>query len=149
MNRPCTGLTPCVPNWRAYRCEVEPNGFGTNRRNYVRITGTRASGLPSEDIGISIVSMASQACPNTSPGSNATEDSAAERTTKLIPTNTSAPRPTKNGANHPPADRPSHPWCSPVVVWWREKPEMLSSLGRRYWQAKCTLCLSSSSASVC
>ena len=64
---------------------LEPLITGTQRRNDIRITGSASSGLSSEDIDITIVSLASQDSQTaTLPLATTEDDSAAERTTKLV-----------------------------------------------------------------
>lgn len=64
---------------------LEPMITGTQRRNDIRITGSASSGLSSEDIDITIVSLASQESQTaTLPPAATEDDSAAERTTKLV-----------------------------------------------------------------
>jgi hypothetical protein len=64
---------------------LEPLITGTQRRNDIRITGSAPGGLSSEDIDIAIVSLASQDSQTATLPLVATEDdSAAERTAKLV-----------------------------------------------------------------
>ncbi|RSH94163.1 hypothetical protein EHS25_003966 [Saitozyma podzolica] len=64
---------------------LEPLITGTQRRNDIRITGSASSGLSSEDIDITITSLASQASQTATLPLAATEDdSMTERTAKLV-----------------------------------------------------------------
>jgi hypothetical protein len=64
---------------------LEPLITGTQRRNDIRITGSVSSGLSSEDIDIAIVSLASQDSQTaTLPLVTTDDDSAAQRTAKLV-----------------------------------------------------------------
>jgi hypothetical protein len=59
---------------------------GTQRRNDIRITGSAASGFSSEDIDNAIVSLASQDSQTATLPLVTKDDSAAERTAKLVET---------------------------------------------------------------
>jgi hypothetical protein len=64
---------------------LEPLITGTQRRNDIRITGSASSGLSSEDIDITIISLALQDSKTaTLPLASTEDDSGAERTAKLI-----------------------------------------------------------------
>ncbi|RSH85394.1 hypothetical protein EHS25_004790 [Saitozyma podzolica] len=64
---------------------LKPLITGTQRRNDIRITRSAASGLSSEDIDITIVSLASQDSQTaTLPLATTEDDSTAERTAKLV-----------------------------------------------------------------
>jgi hypothetical protein len=79
---------------------VERIIFGANLRNDIGITGSRTSGISSEDIDISIVSLASQATQSPSLGSGTTEDDTpAERTAKIVDKHPSARSPARNWAD--------------------------------------------------
>jgi hypothetical protein len=89
---------------------LEPLITGTQRRNDVRITGSAASGLSSEDIDITIVSLASQDSQTaTQPLADTEDDSAAGRTTKLVQKHLNAVAREKR-RRHPPSDRPFRPF---------------------------------------
>jgi hypothetical protein len=83
---------------------------GTHRRNDIRITGLASSGLSSEDIVITIVSLASQDSQTaTLPLATTGDDSATKRTTKLVQKHINAVAREKR-RRHPPSDRPSRPF---------------------------------------
>jgi hypothetical protein len=89
---------------------LEPLITGTQRRNDIRITGSASSGLSSEDIDITIVSLASQDSQTaTLPLATTEDDSAAERTTKLVQKHLNAVAREKR-RRHPPSDRPFRPF---------------------------------------
>jgi hypothetical protein len=89
---------------------LEPLIIGTQRRDDIRITGSAASGLSSEDIDINIVSLASQDSQTaTLPLATTEDDSAAERTTKLVQKHLNAVAREKR-RRHPPSDRPFRPF---------------------------------------
>jgi hypothetical protein len=83
---------------------------GTRSRDDIRIIGSAASGLSSEDIDIAIISLASQDSQTATLHLVTTEDdSAAQRAAKLVekPLNAVA-REKRRG--HPPSDRPFRPF---------------------------------------
>jgi hypothetical protein len=91
---------------------LEPLITGTQRRNDVRITGSASSGLSSEDINITIVSLASlDSQTATLPLATTEDDSATERTTKLVQKHLEAVGREKR-RRHPPPDQP----CRPFVL---------------------------------
>jgi hypothetical protein len=89
---------------------LEPLIAGTQRRNDIRITGSASSGLSSEDIDITIVSLASANSQTAMlPFVTTEDDSVAERTAKLIqkPLNSVA---REKRRRHPSSDRPFRPF---------------------------------------
>jgi hypothetical protein len=90
---------------------LEPLVIGTQCRDDIRITGSASSGLGSEDIDITMVSLASlDSQTATLPLAASEDDSAAERTAKLVEKYLNAVAREKR-SRHPPiqALRP-HPW---------------------------------------
>jgi hypothetical protein len=91
------------------QAHLEPLITGKQCRNDIRITGLTSSGLSSEDIDITIVSLASQDSQTaTLPLATTADDSATERTTKLVQKHLSAVAREKR-RRHPPSDRPFRP----------------------------------------
>jgi hypothetical protein len=89
---------------------VEPLVIGTQRGDDIRIIGSAASGLSSEKINIAIVSLASQDSQTTTlPLVTAEDDSATERTAKLVEKHLNAVAREKR-RRHPPSDRPFRPF---------------------------------------
>jgi hypothetical protein len=92
---------------------------GTQRRNDIRITGSASSGLSSEDIDITIVSLASQESQTAMLPLVATEDdSAAERITKLVQKHLNTVAREKRRRHQPSDPRTDHsgPSSSPLAV---------------------------------
>jgi hypothetical protein len=88
---------------------LEPFITGTQRTKDIRINGSASSGLSSEGIDVTIVSLASQASQTaTLPLTAADNDSAAKRTAKLIE-NPLKPVAREKRRRHPPSDRPFRP----------------------------------------
>jgi hypothetical protein len=85
---------------------LEPLIAGTQCRNDIRITGSVSSGLSSEDIDITIISLASQESQTaTLPLATTEDDYATERTTKLVEKHLKAVA-RENRRRHPPSDLP-------------------------------------------
>jgi hypothetical protein len=96
--------------------QVEPLVIGTQRRDDIRIIGSAASGLSSEDIDIAIVSLASQDSQTaTLPFVTTEDDPGAERTAKLVEKHLNAVGREKR-RRQPPSDRPFRPLSSPSAV---------------------------------
>jgi hypothetical protein len=88
------------------QARLEPLIIGTQRRDDIRITGSAASGLSSEDTDINIVSLASlDSQTATLPLASTEDDSAAERTAKLVGKHLNTVAREKRRP-HPPSDRP-------------------------------------------
>jgi hypothetical protein len=89
---------------------LEPLITGTQRRNDIRITGSAASGLSSEEMDTTIVSLAFQDSQTaTLQLTTPDDDSAAQRTSKLVAKHLNAVA-TEKRRWHPPSDRPFRPF---------------------------------------
>jgi hypothetical protein len=89
---------------------LEPLVIGTQRRDDIRITGSASSGLSSEDIDITIISLASQDSQTAMlPLATTVDDSAAQRAAKLVDKHLNAVAREKR-RRHPPSDRPFRPF---------------------------------------
>ncbi|GFZ48405.1 hypothetical protein JCM24511_06153 [Saitozyma sp. JCM 24511] len=78
-------MVTAIATVEGVQVHLEPLITGTQRRNDIRIAGSTASGLSSEDIDITIVSLASQDSQTaTLPLVTTEDDSAPKRTAKLV-----------------------------------------------------------------
>ena len=94
----------------AVQLHLVPFIAGTQPRNDIRIIGSASSGLSSEDIDITIVSLASRDSQiATLPLGTVDDDSAAQRTAKLVEKHLNAVAREKR-RRHPPSDRPFRPF---------------------------------------
>ncbi|RSH95865.1 hypothetical protein EHS25_000958 [Saitozyma podzolica] len=94
---------------RGVQVHLERFITGTQRKNDIRTTGSAPSGLSSEDIDFTIVSLASQASKTAALHLEATEDSSmVERTAKVVEKHLNAVAREKR-RRHPSSDRPFRP----------------------------------------
>ncbi|GFZ44382.1 hypothetical protein JCM24511_02104 [Saitozyma sp. JCM 24511] len=127
---------------------LEPLITGTQRWNDIRITGSAASGLSSEDIDIIIVSLASQDSQTATLPLATTEDhSAAERTTKLVEKHNAVGR--EKRRLHPPTDQSFRPFVLSLGGMMETDARDALKLWKSIMTGELTLCSLGGSPSAC